>query len=550
MTMITAVAVAAIAAVSPAPQADPGLAGAWEGRVSVGGQSIRVVFHVAPDGATTMDSPDQGGFDIPAEAPAVEAGVVRIAVPAIGGRFEGRLSEDGVMLTGVLHQGTASLPVVLTRQAESPLVGVWEGPLAVGGQTIRLVFRVAADGRAVMDSPDQGARGIALDTPSVDDRLVRLAAPTLGVTVEGRLSDDGRTIAGTFRQGGAALPLELTRTAETADLSRPRPQTPRPPFPYRSEEVAFDNPAAPGVRLAGMLTLPQGDGPFPAAILITGTGPQDRDETIEGHKPFAVWADELTRRGVATLRVDDRGVGESTGEFASATGVDFASDVAAVFAGLAARSDIDSSNIGLIGHSEGAVFAYLAMEAGLYPAWIVTLAGPGVQGADIITEQVRQMAAASGQPPEEVERIAQQQARVMAAVVANASDAEAVRREVGTVLVAAGLPPDAAARNAGAMSSAWYRGYVAYDPAEAIRAIGVPMLAVFGGKDLQVPADQNAAAVSRLNPGAEVVVLPGLNHLFQPADTGLIAEYGQIETTLDPSVIGTVVDWVAARSGL
>ena len=550
MTMINAIAIAAIAAVPAAPQVQPGLAGAWEGRVAVGGQSIRVVFHVGADGTTTMDSPDQGGFGIPAEAPVVEAGVVRIAVPAIGGRFEGRLSENGLSLNGALHQGGASLPVVLARRAATPLAGVWEGPLEVGGRSIRLVFRVASDGRAVMDSPDQGARDIALEPPTVDGAQVRFAAPGLAVSVEGRLSEDGRTITGTFRQGGAELPLVLSRAAETADLSRPRPQTPKPPFPYRSEEVAFDNPASPGVRLAGTLTLPQGAGPFPAAVIITGTGPQDRDETIEGHKPFAVWADALTRRGVAVLRFDDRGIGGSTGDFEAATGVDFASDVAAVFAGLAARPDIDSRNVGLIGHSEGAVFAYLAMEAGLRPAWLVTLAGQAVRGGDIITEQTRRIAAAGGLPPEEVEVIAARQARLMDAVARHFHDGEAVRREVEATAAAAGLPADAAARTAQAMSNPWYRAYVAYDPAGAIRAIEVPMLAVFGGNDLQVPADQNAPAMARLNPDADVVVLPGLNHLFQPADTGLMAEYGQIETTLDPSVIETVVDWVAVRAGL
>lgn len=549
MITTNAIVIAVVGAVSAAPQAAPELAGAWEGRVVVGGQSIRVVFHIGADGTTTMDSPDQGGFDIPAQAPVVEAGMVRIAVPAIGGRFEGRLSEDGASLNGALHQGGASLPVVLARRAATPLAGVWEGPLAVGGRSIRLVLRVASDGRAVMDSPDQGARDIPLEPPTVEDAQVRFAAPGLGVSVEGRLSEDGRTITGTFRQGGAELPLVLSRTADTADLTRPRPQTPQPPFPYRSEEVAFDNPAAPGVRLAGTLTLPQGAGPFPAAVLITGTGPQDRDETIEGHKPFAIWADALTRRGVAVLRFDDRGIGGSTGDFAAATGVDFASDVAAVFAGLAARPDIDSGNVGLIGHSEGAVFAYLATEAGLRPAWLVTLAGPAVAGSEIITEQTRRIAAAGGLPPEEVETIAARQARLMTAVADNAADGEAVRREVEAAAVAAGLPAEVAARTAQAMSSPWYRAFVAYDPAGAIRAIEVPMLAVFGGNDLQVPADQNAPAMARLKPDAEVVVLPGLNHLFQPSGTGLLQEYGQIETSLDPSVLETVVDWVAARAG-
>lgn len=548
--MINAIAIAAIAAVPAAAQVQPGLAGAWEGRVAVGGQSILVVFHIGADGTTTMDSPDQGGFGVPAEAPAVEAGVVRIAVPAIGGRFEGRLSEDGATLAGALHQGGATLPVVLTRQAGTPLAGVWEGPLEVGGRSIRLVLRVAADGRAVMDSPDQGARDIPVEPPTVEDAQVRFAAPGLAVSVEGRLSEDGRTIAGTFRQGGVELPLVLTRTADTADLSRPRPQTPKPPFPYRSEEAAFDNPATPGVRLAGTLTLPQGDGPFPAAILITGTGPQDRDETIEGHKSFAIWADELTRRGVAVLRYDDRGVGGSTGAFAAATQRDFASDVKAAFTWLAARPEIDAARIGLIGHSEGATFAELAMQDGADPAWLVALAGPALSGGEIITAQVERISTASGMPAEAVARNTAYQRRLMEAVASHADDADAARRALHALLLESGRSADEAARLAAAMSSDWYRGMVAHDPAESIRAIRVPMLAVFGGKDLQVPADENAAAVSRLKPDGDVVVLPGLNHLFQPADTGLMAEYGQIETTLDPSVIETVVDWVAVRAGL
>lgn len=549
MTMINAIAIAAIAAVPAAAQVQPGLAGAWEGRVAVGGQSILVVFHIGADGTTTMDSPDQGAFGIPAEAPAVEAGVVRIAVPAIGGRFEGRLSEDGATLAGALHQGGATLPVVLTRQAGTPLAGVWEGPLEVGGRSIRLVLRVAADGRAVMDSPDQGARDIPVEPPTVEDAQVRFAAPGLAVSVEGRLSEDGRTIAGTFRQGGVELPLVLTRTADTADLSRPRPQTPKPPFPYRSEEAAFDNPATPGVRLAGTLTLPQGDGPFPAAILITGTGPQDRDETIEGHKSFAIWADELTRRGVAVLRYDDRGVGGSTGAFAAATQRDFASDVKAAFTWLAARPEIDAARIGLIGHSEGATFAELAMQDGADPAWLVALAGPALSGGEIITAQVERISTASGMPAEAVARNTAYQRRLMEAVASHADDADAARRAVHALLLESGRSADEAARLAAAMSSDWYRGMVAHDPAESIRAIRVPMLAVFGGKDLQVPADENAAAVSRLKPDADVVVLPGLNHLFQPAESGLMAEYGQIETTLDPSVIETVVGWVAVRAG-
>lgn len=429
------------------------------------------------------------------------------------------------------------------------LTGVWEGRITVGGQSIRIVFRVDAAGNAVMDSPDQGARNFAVDGPLVEGGVVRFVIPVLRGRFEGARSGDGETLTGVLSQGGVNAPLVLTRTAATATLAV-RPQTPAPPFPYRSEDVAFDNAEAPGVRLSGTLTLPEGPGPFPAAILITGTGPQDRDETIEGHKPFAVWADALTRRGVAVLRFDDRGVAGSTGNYGAATQRDFASDVKAAYGWLAARPEIDRSRIGLIGHSEGASFAHIAMEDGVRPAWLVTLAGPAVSGGDGIQEQQRRIAVAAGLPAEEVERSNALQRRIVAAVAANASDAGAVRRAVEPLLVEAGRTPAETAQLAAVLSGDWYRGMVAYDPADAIRATRAPMLAVYGGKDVQVPPDQNAPVVSRLKPDAEVVVLPGLNHLFQPAGSGLMAEYGQIETTLDPAVIRTVVDWVVARSGL
>lgn len=453
------------------------------------------------------------------------------------------------ILTSIATAAVVAIAPVQAAVPATDLGGVWEGRIAAGDQSIRIVFRIDAAGNAVMDSPDQGARNIAVDRPTVEGGVVRLVVPVMGGRFEGARSDDGQTLAGSLSQGGATLPLVLTRRAATAILAL-RPQTPVPPFPYRSIEIAFDNAAAPGVRLAGTLTLPDGAGPFPAAILITGTGPQDRDETIEGHKSFAIWADALTRRGVAVLRFDDRGVAASTGNFGAAAGVDFASDVKAVFNGLVARPDIDPARVGLIGHSEGASFAWIAMENSLQPAWLVTLAGPAVSGGETIQEQQRRMASAAGLPAAEVERTNALQRRVMAAVAANADDANAVRRAVEPLLLEVGQTPGEAAQTAAVLSGDWYRGMVAFDPAEVMRSMRVPLLAVYGGKDLQVLADQNAPVVSRLKPDADVVVLPGLNHLFQRAGTGLPAEYGQIETTLDPSVIRPVVDWVAARSGL
>ncbi|MGV9009247.1 alpha/beta hydrolase family protein [Brevundimonas sp.] len=450
-----------------------------------------------------------------------------------------------LLLSGLAAVAVAVAPV----QAQTPaaeLTGTWEGPLTVGGQSIRIVFRIEAGGVAVMDSPDQGGFDIPAEAPTIENGLVRLTVPSIGGRFEGARSGDGRTLTGSLHQGGVTLPLILTRTSETA-ARLVRPQTPVPPFTYRSEEVAFDNAEASGVRLAGTLTLPQGSGPFPAAILITGSGPQDRDETVFGHRPFAVWADALTRRGVAVLRYDDRGTAASTGDFASATSADFATDADAAFAFLAARSDIDAARIGLIGHSEGGAIAPLVAQEGVPVAWIVMIAGPAVSGGEILSEQQRLLATAMGAGPEAVAAGNVTQRAIMALVAAHADDGEAVQREVTTYLVGQGMPQAAAAQSAAQVSSPWFRWFIAHDPAPALAGFHGPMLALYGGKDLQVPAEQNAPVLERLKPDAEVVVLPELNHLMQPATTGLPNEYAGIETTLDPQAISTVVDWVAAR---
>lgn len=436
---------------------------------------------------------------------------------------------------------------VAPAQAAPDISGAWEGRITVGGQSIRIVFNVAADGTTTMDSPDQGARGIAA-TSAVEGRTVRFIVPVIGGRFEGQLSEDRRSLTGALAQGGMTAPLVMERGEIAAGPVRP--QTPQPPFAYRSEEVAFDNPAAPGVRLAGALTLPQGEGPFPVAVLITGSGPQDRDETILDHKPFAVWADALTKRGVAVLRYDDRGVAGSTGSFAAATSADFATDARAAVDYLASRPDIDRSRIGLIGHSEGGIVAPLAAQEGAPVAWIVTLAGPTVPGGAVVEEQVRLMGLASGLSAEQVAAAGVVQAALMRAVADNTDDPAAVAREVEAILVGAGQPQRQAAAAGAQMSTAWYRWLVTHDPAGSLRALSVPMLAVYGGKDLQVSPNQNVPPLRTFRPDAEIVILPGLNHLLQPAQTGSVQEYATIETTLAPEAISTVVDWVVARSGL
>ena len=441
-------------------------------------------------------------------------------------------------------------PVVAPDQAEAAdLVGRWEGALNVGGTSLPLVIRVEAGGQVFMDSPAQNARGIPVTELSETGGVVRFTVPVAHGRFEGARSADGQTWTGAWSQGAASLPLILTRAATGAEPAGPaRPQTPVPPFPYPAEDVTFRNEGA-GITLAGILTLPEGDGPFPAVVLLTGSGAQDRDETIFDHKPFAVWADALTRRGVAVLRYDDRGVGGSGGGTTEDTSADFAADAAAAIAFLRTRSEIDPARIGLMGHSEGGMTAPLAVFEGAPAAFVVMIAGQAVSGADIITEQAARLAQAAGASPDQVAEARRVQGEIMAAVVRNKDDGAAAARDAEAVLIAAGQSAEQAHAGVRALSSPWYRWFASHDPAPALAALHVPLLAIYGGKDLQVPADQNAEALARIQPAAEIVVLPGLNHLMQTAGTGLPGEYATNTETLAAEAISTVTDWVVRVSG-
>jgi pimeloyl-ACP methyl ester carboxylesterase len=452
---------------------------------------------------------------------------------------------------------TVAAAVVLAG-AQTPageLAGRWEGRISFSGQSLRVVLHVDAVGGATIDSPDQGVTGLAVSGLTVQGGVVRFSIPAAGGGFEGSLADGGRTLNGALSQGGATLPLVLSRVLEIAPSAPPvveaqptahRPQTPQAPFPYRSEEVVIPTPT-PGVQLAGTLTVPEGAGPFPAVLLITGSGQQDRDETVFDHKPFLVLADALTRRGVAVLRVDDRGVGGSTGPVATATSADFAVDAGAAFAFLGGRPEIARERIGLIGHSEGGTIAPLVAEAHPNVAFIVMIAGPAVSGEDLLVEQSRAIQQASGLPPAVIEGNVATQARVMRAVAEHADSAEATVAAVTPILTEAGLPVAQAEAGAAQLGAPWIRWFVAHDPQPSLRGLHIPVLAIYGGKDVQVPAEQNATALRAVMPSAEIVVLPNLNHLMQPAGTGLVTEYRTIETTLDPEALKTIVDWVAAR---
>jgi len=454
----------------------------------------------------------------------------------------------------LLYAAVAVAAPAIAMAQTAPIVGDWYGTLNAGGNGLPLVFHIKADGSAAVDSPAQNAMGLAA-TASFAEGRARVTLTAILASFEGVLSADGKTLDGKWSQGGAQLPLALGRTPSLVQAVAPpiRPQTPKPPFPYRAEEVSYLNPVS-GLKLAGTLTLPQGEGPFPVALLITGSGVQDRDETIYGHKPFLVLADALTRKGVAVLRVDDRGAGGSqAGDLTAATTADYATDVEAGVAFLRGRKDIDPGRVGLIGHSEGGLIAPMVAARDTKIAFIVLMAGTGVSGGEVLKTQIHDITLASGAPAEK----AQQQAKAIAtanAIVLEEPDTAKARPRIIAALIDGGAPSRAAAEaQVTLLTSPWYRAFLTLDPAASLSQVRAPVLAVNGEKDTQVSAKQNLPAIKAAliqSPDVTVVALPGLNHLFQTATTGSPGEYGQVEETLAPAALDLIVNWTAERAKL
>ena len=448
----------------------------------------------------------------------------------------------------------ATVPVAKTAKP-SDLAGDWQGTLAVGAMNLRIVFHIksAEDGlHATLDSLDQSAFGLPVSSVELKDGAVKLESEKVRGVFEGTISSDLSTLTGTWTQGGGSLPLTLKRVKNAAELERhPRPQEPSKPYPYRAEDVAYDNKTA-GNRLAATLTMPNGKGPFPAVVLITGSGPQDRDETVFNHKPFLVLADYLTRRGIAVLRADDRGTGESTGDFAKATTADFATDTEAGIVYLKTRAEIDPRRIGLIGHSEGGIIAPMIAARNHDVAFIVMMAGSGVPGDQILVAQSTLLAEAAGKSHEVALKTGEREREILDLLKQNQDDA-ALQKSLREKLSAEMRDAQIGAAVAQLMSP-WFRYFVNYDPAPALRKVTCPVLALNGEKDLQVPPRQNLPAIRKAledagNKNFEADELSGLNHLFQTAKTGSVAEYATIDETIAPAALAKIAAWIL-KSGL
>lgn len=435
------------------------------------------------------------------------------------------------------------------------IAGTWNGTLEIGPQKLRLVLNITEkDGAYVstMDSPDQGAKGIPVKKTSFDGRTLKISAPDLGMTYEGNLNNG--IIEGSFSQSGFTIPLKLERgKAETLK----RPQDPTPPYPYNSEDVTFYNKEA-GITLAGTFTYPKAGKKSPAVVLITGSGPQNRDEEILNHKPFLVLADHLTRNGIAVLRFDDRGVGESGGDYDSATIQNFATDASAAMDYLKTRKEVDAKKTGLLGHSEGGQIAFIVGGERKDVAFIVSMAGPGTKGDILLKEQRRLIGLTSGAPQEAIDQN-EQLVEIMHNLIVKHGH-EAVHADTDMIVdeTMAQIPAEMAGiPDLHTLLKGEYRklaspelvSLMAYDPADDLARIKCPILALNGDKDLQVPADMNLDGIrSSFHGELTMKKYPGLNHLFQHAGTGLPAEYGVIEETISPEVLKDIADWINLKT--
>ena len=548
--------------------APPALEGTYTGSLQAGEAQLHIVLHVSRNAVgalhATLDSLDQAVFAIEANSVSLKAGTLKFEVQSVGVNFEGKISADHKTIDGTWIQGSASLPLVFHREAAShkpedakfPVEGLWQGALEANGLRLRFQLHVSHDSKgeliAALDSLDQFVSGLPAAKVSQDGNKFHFELPALESTYDGTLDVTKSHLTGEWSQSEIKQKLEFKRSDQPLELRRP--QNPAKPYPYREEEVSFSNGEA-GVTLAGTLTLPNATGPFPAALLVAGSGPQDRDGTIANHRPFLVLADYQTRHGIVVLRYDKRGVGASTGNAESATTLDLAGDAACALKYLRSRKDIDAGKVGVIGHSEGAMIAPTLAAASQDVSWVVLLAAPATKGEDTLLNQSDLIARAGGL----------NDAQVLASLNFDKQAYELVQKEPDSAVVReklkglvkesgldSALPPTALDAQLHMMTSPWFRFFLSYDPLPDLKRTKCPVLALYGTKDLQVPPKINAPILKKAfeeggNSTAEVRELPELNHLFQHAYNGSPTEYAAIDETFAPDALKMISDWLQAR---
>ncbi len=481
----------------------------------------------------------------------------------------------GLFLMGFICAGMVfPLPLLAGEPVPQSLVGNWEG--VIDAANLKVVFHIAEKAdqtlSATLDSPDQKAFGIPVETVVFEKGHLHLEIPLVHGSYDGQMNEDGSEMDGKWKQG-LALALNLKKTSSEPGDIKPSANIeklmatqkaiashePQKPYPYQEEAVSFPNIQA-GVTLAGTLTLPEGEGPFPAVVLISGSGPNDRDETVAGHRLFLEIADDLTRHGIAVLRYDKRGIKASTGDYFTATTQDFASDALSGVAYLKSREGIDPKKIGLVGHSEGGLIAPMAAIQAPDVSFIVLLAGSGVAGKDVILRQRELMDEAEGVDKKAM-TFHQASLKWLLGEIEKGKDEGEIKAAMPNILQAAGDDPQTLSKDQAFIDSyeklfvgPWGRFFITFDPQETLRKVKCPVLALNGEKDLQVDPQQNLPPIEEAlkegnNPDVTFKSFPDLNHLFLPCNTGDASEYALIPQTISPAVLGFMTAWIKKHTG-
>jgi uncharacterized protein len=563
---------AAPAGKSTATPRSVSLEGEWSGTLQVGETQLRLVLHLSKDGKgewhAKVDSLDQAVFGIEANKVTRDEDALRFELASVGAQFQGKILPDHKTIRGVWEQGGTGLPLKFEKRpagaeakaaanAVSKAEGTWQGAIETGNMRLRLQLHLSHDEQgqllAALDSLDQGIQGIPASKVTEKDGEVKFELPVFNAVYTGTLSATKNEIKGRWNQNENLEELDFVRSDKVLELRRP--QTPAKPYPYKEEEVTFASGDGKST-LAGTLTLPPGAGPFAAAVLVSGSGPNDRDQTIEGQKPFLVIADFLTRKGIAVLRYDKRGIAQSTGDYAGATINDFAQDAQSALTYLKSRSEVDAKRLGIIGHSEGGILASLVASRSNDPNWLVLLATPATTGEETLLRQSELIARAGGLAEESIKRSLEIDRKAYK-VVREEKDAGALQKRLESLIAQSGLgaamPPAVLQAQLKVMSTPWFRQFLDFDPEPVIEKIKCPVLALNGDRDLQVDASENVPLLRKAyetsgNQDFTVVEIEGVNHLFQKAQSGSPALYGAIEETIAPEVLTSIGSWVTAHT--
>jgi uncharacterized protein len=548
------------------------LEGDWAGTLQVGETELQLVLHLSRDAQgqwhAKLDSLNQSVFGMEASSVTREEDTLRFEMASVGAQFEGKIQPDRRTMRGVWEQSGSGLPLKFEKRAASTgsrdapatvskAEGTWQGAIEVTNMRMRLQMHVSHDDKgkllASVDSLDQGIQGIPASKVTEVSGELRFLIPAFQAEFHGTLSASRNEISGEWIQNDNQEKLNFHRSNQPLELRRP--QNPTKPYPYAVEEITF--PSSDGkARLAAALTIPPGAGPFPAALFIGGSGPMDRDETVAGHKPFLVLADLFTKKGIAVLRYDKRGTGQSTGNYDQASISDLAGDAEAALTYLKGRKEVDAKRVGILAHSEGGILAAQLAAKANDMDWLVLLATPATTGERTLLRQSELVARTGGLPEEQIAR-SQQFDRMAYAAVRQAKSAGTLEAKLSDLIEKSGLsasmPPAALQAQIRLMTTPWFREYLDFDPAPLMEQIKCSVLAMNGDRDLQVDASDTVPLLRQAyeksgNQDFTVMEIEGVNHLFQKAQSGSPALYGAIEETIAPEVLNAISSWLAKRT--